>query len=148
MKAVISRRILWLLLLVVDVCLINNNNNNTSNNSKRNSDSKRKSNLNFFVQCMTLTNWSTLTTNPSSVGAMLSETIIMPTRDPHKEAQMMYDEVLRQHLGSLTTIKEICEPWQKQGCHCSGTVDRVSLSCRSIGMTNVSMNYPETLIKL
>lgn len=147
MKAVISRKILWLLLLVVDVCLINNNDNNNLTASDSESNNNNKRHRSFFVQCMTLTNWSTLTTSPSS-GGMLSERIMIPTHDPHKEAQQMYDEALKEHLGSLTTIKDICEPWQKLGCHCSGTVERVSLSCRSIGMNNVSIHFPEALIKL
>lgn len=124
---------MWLLILVVvvvvDVCLNKNN----------------LFNLNpVAVECMTLTNWSTLTTTSG-----LHESIVMPTMDTHKEAQRLYDEALKQHLGTISTLKELCEPWQRIGCHCSGLVERLVLSCRSIGITNFSrMTFPETLIKL
>lgn len=88
------------------------------------------------------------------------ETIVLPTAlDAHKEAQRLYDEALKEFVGatggSLKTMKQECEtPWVKQhGCLCSGTVEKLVLNCRAVGINNELLlfstsKFPETLIKL
>lgn len=86
--------------------------------------------------------------------------IVLPTAlDPHKEAQRLYDEALKEFVGatggSLKTMKQECEtPWVRQhGCLCSGTVEKLVLNCRAVGINDELLlfstsKFPETLIKL
>lgn len=91
------------------------------------------------------------------------EAIVLPTAlDPHKEAQRLYDEALKEFIGAtgggggaFKTMKQECEtPWVKQhGCVCSGTVEKLVLNCRAVGINNELLlfsttKFPETLIKL
>lgn len=109
------------------------------------------------VQCMTLSNFSDLpnyqqqllsTERASAVG--IKEAIVIPTYDPHKEAQRLYNEALQQFgATNMKTMKEVCGPWEQKGCSCSGSVEKTILNCRGQRINALMFDdFPETLIKL
>lgn len=107
------------------------------------------------VQCMTLSNFSEIpyqqqllsTERTSAVG--IKEAIVIPTNDPHKEAQRLYNEALLQFGATMKTMKEVCGSWETRGCICSGSTDKTTLNCRGQLFNALSFDdFPETLIKL
>lgn len=125
--------------------------------------------LKLHVWCMTLSNDSinsillVETNGPNIINRSeassssssehgIQETIVVPKAiDAHKEAQRLYDEALREY-GATTfrTIRHECDEWTQLGCQCSGSLEKIILSCRGLmnGFTFFSSNFPTRLIKL
>lgn len=77
------------------------------------------------------------------------ESVIIPSNpDTDFEARRLYDEALKQYGDFGQTLGEICLPWITEGCVCSGTSDKVVLSCRSTFLFTIPENLPEELIEL
>ncbi|XP_061398372.1 toll-like receptor 6, partial [Musca vetustissima] len=46
------------------------------------------------------------------------------------------------------TLHAVCEIWTQKHCHCTGTLGRLSLSCRNIGILAVPMDLPSDTVLL
>lgn len=170
MNAVI-RKILWLFLLPILStikirvwCMTLSASSSGSSNTNADTNSiiiAATSNPNNTSNTKHLEKFQPLTTSrPFLTRNGFHDTIVVPTAlDPHKEAQRLYDEALKEFAdatgGSLKTMKQECEtPWVKQhGCLCTGTVEKLVLNCRAAGINNELLlfstsKFPETLIKL
>lgn len=111
----------------------------------------------LVVHCMTLSNLTAnelptamlLSTERTNIASGIKETIVIPTIDPDKEAQRLYNEALQQFGITLKTMKEVCGEWEsKYRCSCNGTPERPTLNCRGQQINRFPADFPETLIKL
>uniref|UniRef100_A0A1I8PLD6 G-protein coupled receptors family 1 profile domain-containing protein n=1 Tax=Stomoxys calcitrans TaxID=35570 RepID=A0A1I8PLD6_STOCA len=128
----------------------------------------------------------------------IRENVMLPSEDPEREAQILYEKTLKeyhvnnnnnnnynhkednilhkhqqQQLGkdgtssskssSLSgmeaatnsteamqqrTLHAVCEVWSQKHCHCTGTLGRLSLSCRNIGILAVPVDLPSDTVLL
>lgn len=78
----------------------------------------------------------------------MSESVVILSPNSEREAQEIYDKALKQFDSYGVSTRQMCTVWEKQGCQCSGTVEELTLSCRSIGLTETPTNLPKSLIKL
>lgn len=101
-----------------------------------------------FSKCKTSKLTSKLQTSRLSPNTLIQESLVIPTHNAEDEARRLYDEALKQYGDLGKTLKEICEPWKKKACSCSGSSDEVTLVCRKIGITSIPDNLPVELIKL
>lgn len=110
---------------------------------------------------------------PASLPSGIRENVMLPSADPEREAQILYEKSLQEYHGSqlsatatatasgnLTsgkhlspqqpqrTLHTICERWQQKHCHCSGSLESLRLSCRGIGILAVPVNLPSEVIVL
>ncbi|KAL7740368.1 hypothetical protein ACLKA6_013166 [Drosophila palustris] len=46
------------------------------------------------------------------------------------------------------TLHSVCELWLQKHCHCTGTLENLKLSCRSIGILAVPVNLPSEVLQL
>ncbi|XP_067620200.1 leucine-rich repeat-containing G-protein coupled receptor 5 isoform X2 [Eurosta solidaginis] len=46
------------------------------------------------------------------------------------------------------TLHAVCELWTQKHCHCTGTLERLSLSCRGTGIVAVPVELPENVVTL
>ncbi|ALC39622.1 rk [Drosophila busckii] len=112
---------------------------------------------------------------PTATPTGLRDNVMLPSSDPEREAQILYEKSLQEYHGSqlLTTattddddagsdadvssgsgsktptrtLHSVCELWLQKHCHCSGSLESLKLSCRSIGILAVPVNLPsETLV--
>lgn len=78
----------------------------------------------------------------------MSESVVILTPNSEKEAQEIYDKALKQFDSYGVSTRQTCAEWEKHGCQCSGTVEELILSCRSIGLNETPTELPKSLIKL
>lgn len=78
----------------------------------------------------------------------MSESVVILTSNSEKEAQDIYDKALKQFDSYGVSTRQTCAEWEKQGCHCSGTVEELILYCRTIGLNETPAELPKNLIKL
>ncbi|XP_031630816.1 leucine-rich repeat-containing G-protein coupled receptor 5-like [Contarinia nasturtii] len=78
----------------------------------------------------------------------MSESVVILSPNSEREAQEIYDKALKQFDSYGVSTRQMCTIWEKEGCQCSGTVEELTLSCRSIGLTETPTNLPKSLIKL
>lgn len=95
---------------------------------------------------------------------------MLPSSDPEREAQILYEKSLQEYHGSQRatematfaagvggdvdrgngsgksstqrTLHSVCELWLQKHCHCTGSLENLKLSCRSIGILAVPVNMP------
>ncbi|XP_070067678.1 leucine-rich repeat-containing G-protein coupled receptor 5 isoform X2 [Drosophila takahashii] len=113
---------------------------------------------------------SQLTVNSSSTTATatptgIRENVMLPSADPEREAQILYEKSLQEYHGSqLTTaststssadviggkrtLHAVCERWLQKHCHCTGSLEVLRLSCRGIGILAVPVNLPNEVVVL
>ncbi|XP_017465103.1 PREDICTED: leucine-rich repeat-containing G-protein coupled receptor 4 isoform X1 [Rhagoletis zephyria] len=46
------------------------------------------------------------------------------------------------------TLHAVCEVWTQKHCHCTGTLERLALSCRGIGIVAVPVELPDDVVSL
>jgi len=87
---------------------------------------------------------------------------MLPSADPEKEAQILYEKSLQEYHGSQLstastatdviagkrTLHSICERWLQKHCHCTGSLEVLRLSCRGIGILAVPVNLPNEVVVL
>lgn len=82
----------------------------------------------------------------------MSESIVILTPNSQREAEENYqkeiDKALKQYDSYGVSTRKTCAAWEKRGCQCSGTVEQLTLSCRSIGLNETPTELPKSLIKL
>lgn len=78
----------------------------------------------------------------------MSESVVIVSSNSEKEAQDIYDKALKQFDSYGVSTRQTCAEWEKQGCQCSGTVEELILSCRTIGLNETPAELPKNLIKL
>lgn len=78
----------------------------------------------------------------------MSESVVILSPNSEKEAQEIYDKALKQFDSYGVSTRQTCAEWEKHGCQCSGTVEQLILSCRSIGLNETPTELPKSLIKL
>lgn len=109
-------------------------------------------------------------TTPSSTPPGIRENVMLPSSDPEREAQILYEKSLQEYHGSQRatematfaagvggdadrgngsgksstqrTLHSVCEVWLQKHCHCTGSLENLKLSCRSIGILAVPVNMP------
>ncbi|KAH8279838.1 hypothetical protein KR054_008254 [Drosophila jambulina] len=93
--------------------------------------------------------------------AGIRENVMLPSADPEREAQILYEKSLQEYHGSQVsataasdvtggkrTLHAVCERWQQKHCQCSGSLESLRLSCRGIGILAVPVNLPGEVIVL
>ncbi|XP_017098895.3 leucine-rich repeat-containing G-protein coupled receptor 5 isoform X1 [Drosophila bipectinata] len=114
-------------------------------------------------------NKSLATPTTASLPSGIRENVMLPSADPEKEAQILYEKSLQEYHGSQLpatasgnsssgkhlqpqqpqrTLHTICERWQQKHCHCSGSLESLRLSCRGIGILAVPVNLPSEVMVL
>lgn len=116
-------------------------------------------------------NKSLATPTAASLPTGIRENVMLPSADPEREAQILYEKSLQEYHGSQLsatatasgnstsgkhpspqqpqrTLHTICERWQQKHCHCSGSLESLRLSCRGIGILAVPVNLPGEVIVL
>ncbi|XP_068150831.1 leucine-rich repeat-containing G-protein coupled receptor 5 [Drosophila tropicalis] len=106
----------------------------------------------------------------------IRENVMLPSADPEREAQILYEKTLMEYHGAVAastatatdsdsgkdgkdngnqhhqqhqrTLHSVCERWQQKHCHCTGSLENLKLSCRSIGILAVPVNLPTEVIAL
>lgn len=82
----------------------------------------------------------------------MRESVVILTPDSQREAEEIYqkeiDKALKQYDSYGVSTRQTCAAWEKRGCQCSGTVEQLTLSCRSIGLNETPTELPKSLIKL
>lgn len=110
---------------------------------------------------------SQITVNRTSKSASVTptgirENVMLPSADPEKEAQILYEKSLQEYHGSQLstastatdviagkrTLHSICERWLQKHCHCTGSLEVLRLSCRGIGILAVPVNLPNEVVVL
>lgn len=76
------------------------------------------------------------------------ESVVILSSNAQKDAEEMYDKAMKQYDENVYTTRQLCSAWEKRGCQCTGTVDQLTLSCRSIGLNETPTDLPKSLIKL
>lgn len=115
-------------------------------------------------------------TTPSSTPPGIRENVMLPSSDPEREAQILYEKSLQEYHGSQRatematfaagadvdadrgngsgksstqrTLHSVCELWLQKHCHCTGSLENLKLSCRSIGILAVPVNMPSEVLVL
>lgn len=100
-----------------------------------------------------LTTTTTTTTTilpPSAISndVIIRESVVIPSMDSEKEAKELYDKALKQYGSYGANARNICAIWELRGCQCSGPVEELALSCRSVGFEEVPLDLPLEIIKL
>lgn len=119
---------------------------------------------------------------PSSIAVSnhlgIRENVMLPSEDPEKEAQILYEKTLKEyHVNNLEspptsssdsssdssvitddfdlessipqrTLHAVCDKWSQKHCHCTGTLGRLSLNCRNIGILAVPVDLPSDTVIL
>ncbi|CAD6997416.1 unnamed protein product [Ceratitis capitata] len=125
-----------------------------------------------------------------SMPELIRENVVLPSVDPEKEAQLLYEQTLLEYHGSVRaaaeaaaaaatnnaplstvdtslanggqasfaaaeiaerqprTLHSVCEMWTQKHCHCTGTLERLSLSCRNIGVVAPPVELPDFVVSL
>ncbi|XP_053959378.1 uncharacterized protein LOC128863964 [Anastrepha ludens] len=115
----------------------------------------------------------------------IRENVVLPSVDPEKEAQLLYEQTLQEYHDSVQaasasstpsaasadkpsslnsglatpsasasadreprTLHGVCEVWTQKHCHCTGSLERLSLSCRGIGIVAVPVELPGDVVTL
>ncbi|XP_073823603.1 G-protein coupled receptor rickets [Musca autumnalis] len=118
----------------------------------------------------------------------IRENVMLPSEDPEREAQILYEKTLKEYLVKNTiheqkheqvnstssskdsvassssssdashssdssphqprTLHAVCDIWSQKHCHCTGTLGRLSLSCRNIGILAVPVDLPSDTVLL
>lgn len=96
---------------------------------------------------------STLTQKPNEKSASTKtrnsfESVVIMSENSQQEAQEMYDKALKHYDENVYLARQTCTAWEKRGCQCTGTVEQLTLSCRSIGLNETPTDLPKSLIKL
>ncbi|EDW51716.1 GM14985 [Drosophila sechellia] len=110
---------------------------------------------------------SQITVNRTSKSATatptgIRENVMLPSADPEKEAQILYEKSLQEYHGSQLstaststdviagkrTLHSVCERWLQKHCHCTGSLEVLRLSCRGIGILAVPVNLPSEVVVL
>ncbi|XP_031634672.1 leucine-rich repeat-containing G-protein coupled receptor 5-like isoform X2 [Contarinia nasturtii] len=78
----------------------------------------------------------------------MSESVVILTPDSDRQTKDIYDKALKQFDSYGVSTRQLCATWEKRGCQCSGTVEELTLSCRSIGLNETPTELPKNLIKL
>jgi len=107
----------------------------------------------------TSTSTSTTATPPG-----IRENVMLPSADPEREAQIMYEKSMQEYHGSQVSIASssaasdviggkrslhsVCERWLQKHCHCTGSLEVLRLSCRGIGILAVPVNLPSEVVVL
>lgn len=76
------------------------------------------------------------------------ESVVIASPNAQQEAQEMYEKALKHYDESVYLARQTCSAWEKQGCQCTGSVDQLTLTCRSIGLNETPTDLPKSLIKL
>lgn len=76
------------------------------------------------------------------------ESVVILSSNSQQDAEEMYDKAMKHYDENVYTTRQMCSAWEKRGCQCSGTVEQLSLSCRSIGLNETPTDLPKSLVKL
>lgn len=78
----------------------------------------------------------------------IRESLFIPATNSEREAQELYDKALKQYGSYGAKARETCSIWELRGCQCYGTVEELTLACRSIGFEQVPLDLPLDIVKL
>lgn len=90
---------------------------------------------------------SSSTARPTRVAAV-RESLVIPAKNSEREAQELYDKALKQYGSYGASARKVCATWELRGCHCYGTVEELTLTCRNVGFADVPSDLPFDIIKL
>lgn len=88
------------------------------------------------------------TKNSNAKSRSSFESVVILSSNAQQDAEEMYDKAMKQYDENVYTTRQLCSAWEKCGCQCSGTVEQLTLSCRSIGLNETPTDLPKSLIKL
>lgn len=150
------------------------------NETKENRNTAKQLN-GLSVYNMSDTPTATPTVPPTATPPGIRENVMLPSSDPEREAQILYEKSLQEYHGSqhakataaaaaasgnsdfdsnanngssnasktkAHTLHSVCELWLLKHCHCTGSLENLKLSCRSIGILAVPVNLPSEVLFL
>lgn len=141
-------------------------NKNSSNTSRNSSDRKVTPATNLAIH-----------RNIAPEVNVIRENVMLPSSDPEKEARILYEKSLKEYHGANEavrheenyegaidddnesgrdienanterTLHRVCEMWARLRCHCTGHLNRLSLSCRRVGLSTVPAELPNDVVAL
>ncbi|XP_062120985.1 LOW QUALITY PROTEIN: leucine-rich repeat-containing G-protein coupled receptor 5 [Drosophila sulfurigaster albostrigata] len=120
-----------------------------------------------------------VSSTPTATPIGIRENVMLPSSDPEREAQILYEKSLQEYHGAQRAIEtvtlsagdgdadvdsnvsgngskssaqrnlhSVCELWLQKHCHCTGSLENLKLSCRSIGILAVPVNLPSEVLQL
>lgn len=98
----------------------------------------------YLVYCVS-------TSIPASISdeeGVIRESVVIPSVDSEQEAKELYDQALKQFGSYGAFARNICSTWELRGCQCSGGVEELALSCRSVGFDEIPLDLPAEIVKL
>ncbi|XP_037038816.1 lutropin-choriogonadotropic hormone receptor isoform X2 [Bradysia coprophila] len=98
----------------------------------------------YLVYCVS-------TTIPSAISddVVIRESVVIPSSvNSEQEARELYDQALKQYGSYGSFARNICSTWERRGCQCSGGVEELALSCRSVGFEEIPLDLPAEIVKL
>lgn len=97
----------------------------------------------YLVYCVS-------TSIPPSISddVAIRESVVIPSVDSEQEAKDLYDQALKQFGSYGAFARNICSIWEPRGCQCSGGVEELALSCRSVGFEEIPLDLPTEIVKL
>lgn len=91
------------------------------------------------------------TTIPSAISddTVIRESVVIPSSvNSEQEAKDLYDQALKQFGSYGSSARNVCSTWERRGCQCSGGVEELALSCRSVGFAEIPLDLPAEIVKL
>lgn len=97
----------------------------------------------YFVYCVS-------TSIPSAISddVVIRESVVIPSVNSEQEAKELYDQALKQYSSYGSFARNVCATWESRGCQCSGGVEDLALSCRSVGFEEIPLDLPTDIVKL
>lgn len=106
----------------------------------------------ILLKVLTSSTSATTATTPSSSSpvsddGIIRESVVIPSLDPEREAQELYEKSLKEFGGiDGRPVRKVCGPWDDRGCQCSGGINQVTLTCRGLGFLQIPNNIPPEVI--
>ncbi|XP_034475509.1 leucine-rich repeat-containing G-protein coupled receptor 6 [Drosophila innubila] len=106
-------------------------------------------------------NVNIVSSTPTATPTGIRENVMLSSSDSEREAQILYEKSLQEYHGTQIatetatfiipaqrSLHSVCELWLQKHCHCTGTLENLKLSCRSIGILAVPVNLPNEVFQL
>lgn len=75
--------------------------------------------------------------------------VISPShQDAERDARTLYDKALKQYDTDAASVRNVCVTWELRGCQCAVDKEKLSLTCRNVGLEEVPLDLPADIVKL
>lgn len=103
----------------------------------------------YLVYCVSTAIPSAISVGDDDDVVGIRESVVIPSSvNSEQEARELYDQALKQFGSYGSFARDICSAWERRGCQCSGGVEDLALSCRSVGFEEIPLDLPAEIVKL